>query len=157
MNPAPNVVKVAPIRKSVVVRRTPAEAFSIFTERITSWWPHKTHSLSKGEAASVHMEPKAGGKVYELSTDGERKEWGTLVSWDPPRGFVTTWHPGMDPAHPSEVEIRFTAVPEGTRVDLEHRNWEKVGAKAAEYRDGYDKGWVEVFERRFVEACAVGA
>lgn len=154
MNPAPQVEKVAPIRKSVVVRRTPEEAFSVFTERLTSWWPHKTHSLSKGGAASVVMEPKTGGKLYEVSDSGERQEWGTIVSWDPPRGLVTTWHPGMDPLKATEVEVRFTAVPEGTRVDLEHRNWEKLGAKAAEAREGYDKGWVEVFERSFVKGCA---
>lgn len=154
MNPVPEVVKVAPIRKSIVVRRKPEEAFSIFTERLSSWWPHKTHSLSKGGAASVVMEPRVGGKLYEVSDAGERQEWGTIVSWDPPRGFVTTWHPGMDPNKPTEVELRFTAVAEGTRVDLEHRNWEKMGPKAVENRDGYDKGWVEVFERSFAQACA---
>ena len=154
MNPVPEVVKVAPIRKSIVVRRKPEEAFSIFTERLSSWWPHKTHSLSKGGAASVVMEPKVGGKLYEVSDAGERHEWGTIVSWNPPRGFVTTWHPGMDPNNPTEVEFRFTAVPEGTRVDLEHRNWEKMGPKGVENREGYDKGWVEVFEVRFAEACA---
>jgi uncharacterized protein YndB with AHSA1/START domain len=95
-----------------------------------------------------------GGKLYEVSDSGERKEWGTIVSWDPPRGFVATWHPGMDPANPTEVEMRFMAVPEGTRVDLEHRNWEKLGAKAAESREGYEKGWVGVFEESFVKGCA---
>lgn len=154
MNPAQEVEKVAPIRKTVVVHRKPEEAFSIFTERLSSWWPHKTHSLSKGGAASVVMEPRVGGKLYETSEEGERKEWGTIVAWNPPSGFVTTWHPGMDPESPTEVELRFTAVPEGTRVDLEHRNWERLGAKAAENRKGYDGGWVAVFERAFVEACA---
>jgi uncharacterized protein YndB with AHSA1/START domain len=154
MNPAQEVEKVAPVRKSTVVRRKPEEAFSIFTERFSSWWPYKTHSMSKDGAASVAMEPKVGGKLYEISDQGERKEWGSVLSFDPPRGFVTTWHPGMDPENPTELEIRFTAVPEGTRVDLEHRNWERLGAKAAESRKGYDEGWVEVFERRFAEACA---
>jgi uncharacterized protein YndB with AHSA1/START domain len=154
MNPAPQVEKVAPIRKSVVVRRKPEEAFSIFTERFASWWPNKTHSMFKDGSASVALEPRKGGKLYEISSSGERQEWGTIVSWDPPRGFVTTWHPGMDPANPTELEIRFTAVPEGTRVDLEHRNWEKLGAKAAESREGYDKGWVAVFEESFVKGCA---
>jgi hypothetical protein len=154
MNPAPQIEKVAPIRKSVVVRRKPEEAFSIFTERLSSWWPHKTHSLFKDKTASVVMEPRMGGKLYEVSDSGERKEWGTIVSWDPPRGFVATWHPGMDPANPTEVEMRFMAVPEGTRVDLEHRNWEKLGAKAAESREGYEKGWVGVFEESFVKGCA---
>ena len=154
MNPAPQVEKVGPIRKSVVVRRTPEEAFSVFTERLESWWPRQTHSVFEAGSAAVIMEPRIGGKIYEVSNSGERHEWGTIVTWDPPRGFVTTWHPGTDPAKATEVEIRFTALPDGTRVDLEHRNWENLGAMAAKAREGYDKGWVEVFEQSFVKGCA---
>jgi uncharacterized protein YndB with AHSA1/START domain len=154
MNPAQHVEKIAPVRKSVVVRRTPEEAFAIFTERMASWWPLATHSLFEAEAGTCGIEPRVGGKIYETSRSGERTEWGTILTWEPPRRFVTTWHPGQDPENPTEVEVRFTAVPEGTRVDLEHRNWEKLGEKAAMARNGYDQGWVEVFERRFVEGCA---
>ena len=152
MNPAPNVSKVAPIRKSVVVRKGPEEAFNLFTERMNSWWPRQTHSLFLAECASVVMEPRLGGLVYETSRAGERKDWGTILTWDPPRRFVMNWHPGKHDAA-TELEMRFTPVPEGTRVDLEHRNWENLGAEAAESRDGYDKGWVAVFEQAFVKGC----
>jgi hypothetical protein len=32
----------------------------------------------------------------------------------------------------------------GTRVDLEHRGWEKLGERAAEARQGYSQGWESV-------------
>ena len=43
-----------------------------------------------------------------------------------------------------EVEVRFIADGAGTRVELEHRGWERVGAEATEVREAYDspRGWV---------------
>jgi hypothetical protein len=64
-----------------------------------------------------------------------------------------TWHPGHSPETAQEVEIRFVAITEGTRVELEHREWQKYGEKAAAARTSYDQGWATVFERCFVEAC----
>jgi hypothetical protein len=42
------------------------------------------------------------------------------------------------------VEIRFLPDGDGTRVELEHRGWERVGAEAAEVREAYGspQGWV---------------
>jgi hypothetical protein len=34
------------IRKSILLRCPPEEAFQLFTERISEWWP-KTHRLTK--------------------------------------------------------------------------------------------------------------
>ena len=31
--------QLSPVRKSVIVSRTPEEAFEIFTKRTSSWWP----------------------------------------------------------------------------------------------------------------------
>jgi hypothetical protein len=57
-----------------------------------------------------------------------------------------TWHPGSDPAQATELEVRFTAVPEGTQVDLEHRGWERR-VDGAEARPSYDSGWDMVLAR----------
>ena len=154
MTPAQPAQKLAPVRKSVVVRRTPEEAFAIFTERLASWWPLHQYSIFQAESAACVLEGRVGGKLYETSRSGERRDWGTILIWDPPLRFVTTWHPGQDPTKPMEVEVRFIAVPEGTRVELEHRNWEQLGAKAADAREGYDQGWNEVIGRYASEGCA---
>jgi hypothetical protein len=48
---------IEPIRKSVTIRRTPAEAFELFTNSINEWWPLRTHSTSKEHAVRVVVEP----------------------------------------------------------------------------------------------------
>ena len=37
--------------------------------------------------------------------------------------------------------MRFVPEGDGTRVELEHRGWERWGDEAAETRASYDSGW----------------
>lgn len=143
-----------PVRKSVVVARSPAEAFEIFTARIGTWWPVSRFSIHGERTASCTIEPRVGGRVYETSVDGEVGPWGTVLAWEPPHRLVLEWYPGNEPATPTEVEVRFTAVPDGTLVELEHRNWIKLGTRGAEARGNYQGGWAYVFEECFAKACA---
>jgi hypothetical protein len=48
-----------------------------------------------------------------------------------------------DPEFVTELEMRFTPDAGGTRVELEHRNLEKYGEKAADVRAALDSigGW----------------
>jgi hypothetical protein len=143
-----------PVRKSIAVKCTPAHAFSVFTESMSSWWPLATHSLSTDRATGCGIEPRVGGNVYEVRDDGERISWGWVTAWEPPARFVMKWHPGHERSEAQEVEVRFTPVAGGTRVDLEHRGWEALGASAAEVREGYNNGWEGVFVELFAAACA---
>jgi hypothetical protein len=143
-----------PIRKSVTVRRTPAEAFEIFTAKMASWWPLAGYSIHLTESATCGIEPRVGGHVFEVSQHGERCVWGTVLAWDPPRRFSMTWHPGREPDTAQEVEVSFTAVSDGTRVDLEHRGWNERGAAGGESRERYDRGWRVVLEELYAKACA---
>jgi hypothetical protein len=58
----------------------------------------------------------------------------------------------------TEVEVTFTALPaeSATRVDLVHRDWERLGARADFVRGLYDNGWIAVLDR-FVARAAGGA
>lgn len=143
-----------PLRKSVVVRRTPEEAFEIFTAKLASWWPYQQFSVHQAETATCAIEPRMGGKIYEVANSGSRAQWGTVLVWEPPHRFVMTWHPGQDPGTAQELELRFVAVALGTRVELEHREWAKLGAVAEETRKSYEGGWAIVLDRCYVEACA---
>jgi hypothetical protein len=142
-----------PVRKTVIVRRTPAEAFEVFTARFGSWWPVKKFSIHQAEAATCVIEPGVGGAIYEVANDGARAPWGTVRVWEPGARFVMSWHPGHDVAMAQEVEVRFIPDGAGTRVELEHRDWAKLGEKAAGAHENYEGGWVYVFETCFKEAC----
>jgi uncharacterized protein YndB with AHSA1/START domain len=99
------------------------------------------------------METRLGGYWYELAQDGSRTDIGKITVWEPPNRFVMTWDINSrwqpDTTLSSEVEVRF--VPEGsnaTRVELEHRKFEQMGAEAGEkMRKDVDGGWPGLLER----------
>ena len=46
----------------------------------------------------------------------------------------------------TEVEVRFTPEGDGTRVELEHRGFERLGEPAEEAHKSYSEGWPTVFQ-----------
>lgn len=142
-------IGLAPVRKSIVVRASAPEAFRIFTDDIDGWWP-RTHHIGKSPMRRVLVEPRTGGRCFTEQVDDTECDWGTVLVWEPPSRFVFAWQvthewgyqPELDRS--SEVEVRFTPVgPESTRVDLEHRHFERHGAGAQAMRAGVDtpNGW----------------
>lgn len=127
-------------------------SFAAFTGRMGRWWP-RSHSIGSAPMADVIVEPRVGGRWYERSGDGAECEWGKVLAWDPPGRLILAWQLDAnwkyDPALVLEVEITFTALQGGmTRVDLEHRNLERYGDKAAAVRDmiGSDNGWMGILK-----------
>ncbi|HEV7655842.1 MAG TPA: SRPBCC family protein [Mycobacteriales bacterium] len=119
-------VEVPPVRASVTVAAPVEKAWRVYTEGYGSWYP-KGHFLGDGPAETVIIEPYEGGRWYEKQADGSDPEWGRVLAWEPPGRLLLAWavggdwKPDPDPAHWSEVEVLFSEVPGGTRVDLEHR------------------------------------
>jgi uncharacterized protein YndB with AHSA1/START domain len=141
---------VTPVRKSLVVDCSPERAFELFTREVASWWPLGKYSIGGDKITEVVFEEQVGGRIFERHTDGGEGEWGRVLAWEPPQRFAMSWYPGGEPSQATELEVRFAAEGEGTRVDLEHRGWEILGERAAEARTGYDGGWPSVlaeFER----------
>jgi len=129
--------QIEAIRKSVTVNVPVERAFEAFTDGITSWWPLATHSYGGEKATTAVFEGREGGRVYERQEDGTEADWANVVAWEPPSRFLLDWK-----ICPSEVEVRFTDEGEGvTRVDLEHRGWERAGENAAAMRENYAGGW----------------
>ena len=88
--------------------------------------------------------------MYSRQIDGSECDWGRVLVWEPPRRLVMAWQIthewGYEPdlAKASEVEIVFTPLgPNSTRVDLEHRHFERHGAGAMSMRTAVDSpnGW----------------
>ncbi len=116
-------------------------AFEVWTARIDTWWP-ADHTASGEADAVVVLEPRAGGRIFERTASGVEYEWGEILVWEPPSRFVYLWHLRRDRADATEVEIHFAPLGEaGTRVAIEHRGWERLGAGGQEWRDRNMGGW----------------
>jgi uncharacterized protein YndB with AHSA1/START domain len=140
---------IRPVRRSVTVKANAERAFRVFTEGIDTWWP-RSHHIGNSPLKKQVMEPRPGGRCYGQQMDGTDCEWGRILVWEPPHRFVMAWQIthawGYEPdlAKSSEVEVRFTPEADGsTRVDLEHRHFERHGAGGQDMRNGVDtpQGW----------------
>jgi uncharacterized protein YndB with AHSA1/START domain len=132
------------VRKTVTVDCTVEEAFRVFTSDALSWWPIATHSIHGDAVEAIVFEEHEGGEVYELSANGEKGHWATVVGWEPPSKLVLAWNILEREAVATEVEIRFLPDGPGSRVELEHRGWEAIAEDAARKRSNYDGGWEHI-------------
>lgn len=150
-----------PIRKGLIVPLPPAAAFELFTAGLDGWWPKASHSLSAatgdGDQARVRVEPRAGGRVIETRPDGTEAPWATVTLWEPGARFAMLWHVGRDPELATTVDVRFTAVDGGTRLDLTHSGFDVHGPRAGEMCANYTSGWDLVLGTRYAEACTRAA
>ena len=110
----------ASVRKSITVNASLEHAFEVFTAGFDSWWPREHHIGSSPMTEAV-IESRAGGRCYAKQVDGTECDWGRILTWDPPHRFVLAWQINSDwvyepdLAKSSEVEVRFSPVPGGTR------------------------------------------
>ncbi len=141
---------VPPVIKEVTVRCLPAQAFKLFAEDFGRWWPlSRVHTSPSPLDCAI--EPCIGGRVFERAADGRETPWGTVLAYDPPRLLAFSWVVELSPGQEQLVEIRFTPQNGGTRVELTHSGWEKLGDAAEILRQRYDRGWATVFERQFAD------
>jgi uncharacterized protein YndB with AHSA1/START domain len=142
------------VRKVLVVNVEPERAFAAFVKNMGQWWP-KEHHIGESPLAAVVVEPRKGGRWYEKDEDGSKCDWGTVLIYDPPRRLVLSWHLNgdfefvPDIARASEVEVRFISEHPGrTKVELEHRHFERHGDSGDQLRTEVDKpgGWSYVLE-----------
>jgi uncharacterized protein YndB with AHSA1/START domain len=147
------------VRESVTVNATPQQAFEVFTADHGSWWP-RTHHIGKTPMVEGHIECRPGGRCYSVHEDGTECDWGKILVWEPPHRLVIAWQIthqwgyNPNPAEASEVEVRFISLGEhATRVDLEHRFFERMGPGGQEMRNAVDAGWPKLLDM-FVSRCS---
>jgi uncharacterized protein YndB with AHSA1/START domain len=147
------------VRKSVRVERTIDDAIRLFVDDIDHWWPVERFSRAVddqyGDGVAVKrvvFEPRRGGRLYEITSEGVEGSWAEVLVFAPPTRVVLAWKPTDRQEPPTEVDVRFERDGDGTIVSLEHRGWERLGERAAEARRGYEDGWRLPLER-FVAAA----
>jgi hypothetical protein len=144
---APEMAQNASVRKTLNVEVPIEKAFQIFTERMGAWWP-ATHHVGNIPFKNVLIEPRAGGRWYEINVEGMEGEWGSVAAWEPPNKVVLYWHlqPNFqfdpDVSKASEVVLEFVREgAEKTRVEFEHRHLERHGEGWQKMGEQVDGGW----------------
>jgi uncharacterized protein YndB with AHSA1/START domain len=105
----------------------PEVVFDAFTGDIGLWWrPNPLFSFTPRSPGVMAFED---GRLVERLGSGKVFEVGQVRAWERGARLVFGWRqaafaPDMD----TEVEVRFEAMDEGTRVTVEHRGWDSVPA-----------------------------
>jgi uncharacterized protein YndB with AHSA1/START domain len=145
---------IEPIHLAFEVDCPVDHAFDVWTARIAQWWP-VDHTVSATTDLTVVLEGRAGGRIFERETNGLEHDWGEVTIWEPPTRLGYTWHLNRDGSDATDVEIRFVPRDDGaTRVEIEHRGWERLGAGGEGWRDRNRGGWSTLLPH-YVAAAAL--
>ena len=130
-----------PLRVAFDVACPPDRAFALWTGRIDTWWP-ADHTATGRDDLTIVLEPGVGGRIFERTPEGDEHDWGEVTEWDPPARLGYLWHLRRDRGDATEVSVRFLHRDgAGTRVEIEHTGWERLGADAATWRARNELGW----------------
>ncbi len=144
---------IEPLRLSFVVDCPVDHAFSTWTSRTSSWWP-VAHTVTAEPGLQVVFEGRRGGRIFERTRGGVEVDWGEITVWEPPRRLGYLWHIRTDRTDATEVEVRFLDHGDAsTRVEIEHRGWERLGARGPSWRDENLGGWNGMLPY-YVAACS---
>lgn len=110
--------EVPPIVNEVILPLPPAAAFDRFTS--FGWW--RRYGLADEGHVSID-----DGEVVFHNPDGAFSI-GRVLIWEPGARYAQTFTLAQDADHPTTLTATFQAVPEGTRVRVEHGGWNASNA-----------------------------
>jgi uncharacterized protein YndB with AHSA1/START domain len=110
------------------VKATPERAFAVFVGEIGQWWrPNGLFRFTPRDPGLIAFELGPNGRLTETLANGHVFEIGKVRAWEPPHRLVVGWRQAtFAPDQDTEVEVRFEAVGEETRVTVEHSGWDTV-------------------------------
>ena len=133
---------IEPIRLTFEVECPIEHAFAVWTTRIDRWWP-RDHTVSAEQDLTVVLEGRPGGRIFERRASGVEHDWGEITIWEPPTRLGYPWHLNRERSDATDVEVRFLAHGDATtKVEIEHRGWERLGADGERWRDRNQGGWM---------------
>lgn len=113
---------------AVRVSGPPDEIFDIFTREIASWWqPNGLFRFTPKSPGIVSFEGEEGGRFIETLADGKVFEIGRISVWQRGARLVFGWRQAaFAKDQNTEVDVRFEAVGDETRVTVTHMGWDSV-------------------------------
>ena len=120
----------APASETIVastrVAVDPETAFLVFTEEVDAWWKQGPRFRTGEPGTSrLRFEPGIGGRlIEEFDAAADPFVLGRVTAWEPPaRLQFEMFARAFEPGEKTEVEVRFEACGEDTRVTVEHRGF----------------------------------
>lgn len=126
------------ISKSVLLPLPIEQAFALFTDEISAWWPANRRHLDDPQSELLLLE---SGRFFERASDGTELDLGRVRLWERPHRIVLDFFMGTDAAHPTEVEITFVAEGDATRVSLTHRPQPGSAELWDKRSPAFDRSW----------------
>lgn len=147
------------LASSITVNRETADVFREFTQGFGAWWPAEFSWSQPDLLRGMAMDCRLDGLLSETGPYGFRIDFGRIISWTPPSSLDFLWQisaqrvPLPDPEQASIVSVAFDSRAGGTRITVNHHAWERHGAAAQEYRDGFVEAWPMALEgfRQYLE------
>ena len=116
-------------RVTTFVAVAPDTAFEVFTQEVDLWW-RRGPRFRAHQASELSFENDAHGRRLVERTPDEVFEIGRVLAWEPGKRLMLSYRQRNFTAEEStELEVRFEAHGNGTRVVLEHRGWEALRPK----------------------------
>jgi hypothetical protein len=116
-----NPITMEPLHHEVTVACDRAAAYRLFTTGLGSWWD-PAHTPDAATFTGAGVEPRVGGAVALLHGE-QRSVFGEVLVWDRPAHYAQTFWLGMDPAHPTRLDVRFEEEDGVCTVVFEHGGW----------------------------------
>jgi uncharacterized protein YndB with AHSA1/START domain len=134
---------------SLRIAAPPIRVFDAFTGEIGQWWVQSPlFWLTPGGDGTLRFEPGEGGRLVTTLADGTEFEIGRITVWQPGERLALTWRQATFSAGQStELDVRFEAVGDGTRVTVQHRGWDTIPQDHVA-RHGFD---LLLLQRRLVD------
>lgn len=110
---------------SLRIAAPPEVVFDAFVDDIALWWrPNTLFSFTPRSPGVMAFE---NGRLVERLPSGKVFEVGAVSVWERGERLVFGWRQAaFAPDMNTEVEVRFDAVGDATRVTVEHRGWDSV-------------------------------
>lgn len=70
----------------------------------------------------------------------------TLIEAGDATSVCLSFHPGIEPAHASDLLVSFAAEGSGTRVRLRHIEWHRIAGVGPSARAAVSQGWDDVLD-----------
>lgn len=142
---------IEPVVRIVCVNTNPDRAFDIFATQMGRWWP-ADHHIGATAFADIVVEPRVGGRFYEIGQDGAECDWGRVRAYEPGKRLLLGWQLNADwdydPEFEVEVEVTFASIGDQTEVRLVHRNLDRYGVAAPRISASIsgEEGWLMILQ-----------